>query len=61
MITDSSSDRKMIWIIVASTAIAAVGVLIVWIIGLTLYSQIKGGKIFLKGYKRASTTCIIIV
>ena len=42
----------MIWIIVASIAIAVVGVLAVWIIGLTLYSQMKRGKIFVKGYTR---------
>ena len=51
----------MIWIIVASVAIAAVGVLIVWIVGLASYFRIKRRKIYIKGYKRASTTCTVVL
>ena len=49
MIVESSSDTGVIWITTAGIAIAAVGVLMVWSIGLTLYRQFVRRSKNLKG------------
>ena len=49
MIVESSSDTGVIWITTAGIAIAAVGVLMVWSIGLTLYCQFVRRSKNLKG------------
>jgi len=49
MIVEGSSDTGVIWITVAGIAIAAVGVLMVWSIGLTLHCQFIRRSKNLKG------------